>query len=115
MKQMKIEVGADGESTLSPPTSEDINGVVLAANIAESITIPSGARFAMFNATADFYGRYTGAAAVITDTTDGSGSGLTVDIATDGSGHTTFVIMGNGYNYVVDEEPSSLSSGISKL
>ena len=44
--------------------------------------------------------------------TDGSGSGLKVDITTDGSGNTTFVIMESGYNYVVDEEITFTDPGI---
>ena len=94
MKQMNIALGSDGQSTLSAPTSTDINGVLLAANIAESITIPSGSKFAMFNATADFYARYTGTAAVISDTTDGTGSELNPTVRTLSVGDTISVISG---------------------
>lgn len=82
MKQMNIAVGSDGESTLSAPTSTDINGRALLANVAESITVPSGARFALFNATADFYAKYTGTAAVISDITNGTGSELNPTVRT---------------------------------
>lgn len=82
MKQMNIAVGSDGQSTLSAPTPTDINGRALLANVAESVTIPSGAKFAMFNATADFYARYTGTAAVMTDVIDGTGSELNPTVRT---------------------------------
>ena len=94
MKQMNIALGSDGVSTLSAPTSTDINGHLLAANIAESVTIPSGAKFALFNATADFYARYTGTAAVISDTTDGTGSELNPTLRTLTDGDTISVISG---------------------
>ena len=94
MKQMNIATGSDGESTLSAPTSTDINGALLAANVAESITIPSGSKFAMFNATADFYARYTGTASVISDTTDGSGSELNPTVRTLTGSDTISVISG---------------------
>lgn len=94
LKQMNIALGSDGESTLSAPTSNDINGVLLAANVAESITIPSGSKFAMFNATADFYANYSTTAAVISDTTDGTGSELNPTVRTLASGDTISVISG---------------------
>jgi len=40
----------------------------------------------------------------VTGTSNGSGSGLTCDIATDGSGDPTFTITDVGTGYVVDEE-----------
>lgn len=40
----------------------------LAASTAESITVPTGARFALFSATADFYANYTTTATVPGDT-----------------------------------------------
>ena len=94
MKQMNIALGADGSSTLSVPASNYINGVLLAANVAESITIPTGAKFAMFNATADFYARYTGTAAVISDTTNGTGSELNPTVRTLTADDTISVISG---------------------
>lgn len=94
MKQMNIGLGSDGSSVLSPPAPSYINGVLLAANVAESITVPTGAKFAMFNATADFYARYTGTAAVISDTTDGTGSELNPTVRTLAVGDTISVISG---------------------
>ena len=40
----------------------------------------------------------------ITGTSNGSGSGLTCSIATDGSGNPTFTITSGGTGYLVDEE-----------
>ena len=40
----------------------------LAANTAESVTVPSGARFALFSCTGDFYANYTTTATVPGDT-----------------------------------------------
>lgn len=50
----------------------------LAASTAESITVPSGARFALFSATGDFYANYTTTATVPGDTaiTDATASEL---------------------------------------
>ena len=76
MRKLVVHTDSNGQNALALPTSTDINGVVLAANIAESITIPAGAKFVLFNATADFYVNFTGTAAVMVDTTDGSGSEL---------------------------------------
>lgn len=58
------------------PFSDAINALSLAANTAESITIPSGARYVIFSGTADFYVKSGGTATVPGDTTDGSASEL---------------------------------------
>jgi len=94
MNKLIVPSCAEGSNTLSVPAPETINGVVLAANIAESVTVPSGARYALFNATADFYAKYSGTATVITDTTDGSGSELNPTLRTLGTGDTISVISG---------------------
>ena len=79
---MNIRLGSDGTNTLSIPTPDTINGVLLAANVAETITIPSGSVFALFNATANFYAKYTGTATVIVDTVNGTGSELNPTLRT---------------------------------
>jgi len=94
MNKLVIASSADGNNSLSIPAPYTINGAVLAANIAESITVPSGAKYALFNATADFYARYNGTAAVITDKSDGTGSELNPTIRTLASGDTISVISG---------------------
>lgn len=48
----------------------------LAAGVAESITVPSGAKYVVFSATADFYANYTTTATVPGDVTDGTASEL---------------------------------------
>jgi len=49
---------ADGSYALKPPTQIDVR--VLAANTAESHTIPSGAKYVFFSSEAcDFYARYS--------------------------------------------------------
>lgn len=89
---MNIAVGSDGMSTMSIPTSTDINGALLAANTAETITIPTGSRFAIFNATANFYANYVGTATVMIDTSDGTGSELNPTVRTLGASDTISVI-----------------------
>lgn len=52
-----------------------VNAQVLAANVAEVHTIPSGANRVLFSSTANFYVKFGGTAAVpSTEVTDGSGS-----------------------------------------
>lgn len=58
------------------PVSDAINAVSLAANTADSIAIPSGAKFVIFSATADFYLKADGTATVPGNTTDGTASEL---------------------------------------
>lgn len=55
----------------------DVNAAVLAANTAETITIPSGATHVSFSANTDFYMKFNGTAAVPgADVSDGSASEL---------------------------------------
>jgi len=98
MKPLTIASGANGHPTYSLPAPDTINGVALLAGVAESITIPSGARHVIFSATDDFYARYGGTAAVITDTTDGTGSELNPVIRTLLSSDTISVIADAGCN-----------------
>ena len=92
MKQLHVTTGANGVNALGIPTPDSVNGVVLAASTAESITIPSGANHVLFNATAYFYVAYSGTAVVITDTTDGTGDELNPTLRTLKSGDTLSVI-----------------------
>lgn len=56
-----------------PPLSAYNDARVLAANTAESVTVPAGASFALFAGTADFYVRTGGTAAVpAADISDGT-------------------------------------------
>ena len=54
-----------------------IDAQVLAANVAEVYTVPTGANYVLFSANNDFYANYGAAAAVPgTDVTDGTASEL---------------------------------------
>lgn len=103
MQPLIIASGANGLSTFSIPVpdSTSVNGVVLAAGTAKSITVPSGATHALFSATDDFYANYTGTATVITDTTNGSGSELNPVIRTLLAATTISVIAAQATNVTV--------------
>lgn len=98
MKPLIIASGANGHPTFCIPTPDSVNGVVLAAGVAESITIPSGAKYVIFSSTADFYANYSTTAAVITDTTDGTGSELNPVARTLGAADTISVISEGACN-----------------
>lgn len=56
--------------------SDYVSSRLLAADIAENITVPSGARIVVFTATADFYAKFNGTASVPGDVADGTASEL---------------------------------------
>lgn len=58
------------------PPSDYVDARSLSAGVAESFAVPSGAKFAMFASTGDFYAAYDGTAAEATDISDGSASEL---------------------------------------
>lgn len=59
------------------PQADYVENVVLLAGVAQGVTKPSGAKFAMFSATGDFWMKDGGTAAVPSSTTtDGTGSEL---------------------------------------
>jgi hypothetical protein len=59
--------------TLTPPPGTYVTCAVLAAGVAETVTIPTGARCVIFSSNADFYVNWTTTAAVpVADITDGS-------------------------------------------
>lgn len=65
------------EAQLRNPPTGGVNALVLAAGVAESVTIPSGAGFVYFSGNADFYVLCDGTAEVPSaDVTDGSASEL---------------------------------------
>lgn len=67
MKQFMIEASANGMNSMAIPQSDTIGAKVLAANVAEAITVPTGANKVLFSSTADFYCLIGGTAAVPTD------------------------------------------------
>lgn len=73
--------------------SKHIDAYVLAAGVAKSVTIPTGARVAIFNATANFYVNWNAVAAVpAADITNGSGPELN-PVARDVTGDTAFSMI----------------------
>lgn len=74
------------------PPSDSVMARSLSANTAESITVPSGARYVVFACGADFYANYTTTATVPGDTTDGSASELNPTMR-DVNGKTTISVI----------------------
>ncbi len=99
MQPLVIESGANGHSTFSLPVSDYVENKNLAGGAAESITVPAGAKFAVFSATADFYVNYSATAAEIADTSDGSGDEINPAIRNI-SGVTTISIYSTDANKV---------------
>jgi hypothetical protein len=66
--------GANGEEIYARSAPLYIDARVLAANTNETHTVPAGAEVVLFAADGDYYAKPNGAAAVPTDTTDGSAS-----------------------------------------
>ena len=77
MEKLTIQAGADGFNTFAIPGSKDIYHYY-GPTVADTITVPAGARFALFSASADFFARYDGSAAVVPSSAveDGTGSEL---------------------------------------
>ncbi len=72
-----MKSGANGELTFARSAPNYIDARVLAANAAETHTVPAGAAFVIFSSDGDFYARPNTAAAVPgADVTDGSASEL---------------------------------------
>ncbi len=67
-----------GQPTLIPPVSKYVDNMVLAADVAETITVPSGVNIAIFNGTVDFYVNFEGSTAIVptTEIADGTGHEL---------------------------------------
>ena len=75
MRKLKIELdGYHSSSTQAIRQSDFINVRFLAAGVAETETIPTGARIVLFSATSNFYLNTRAAAVIPTgDSTNGSG------------------------------------------
>ena len=69
---------ANGRVTDSLSSPSYVNNYALSASTAKSVTVPSGARVAVFNSDANLWVRYDGSDAAIpaSDVTDGTGSEL---------------------------------------
>lgn len=74
MRKLKIELdGYHSSSTQAISQSDHIDAAVLAANVAESFTVPAKAKLVVFSSTATFYLNTRGTAVVPgNDITDGS-------------------------------------------
>lgn len=75
MRKLKIELdGYHSSPTQAIRQSDFINVKALAADVAETETVPAGARIVVFSATSNFYLNTRAAAVIPTgDITDGSG------------------------------------------
>lgn len=58
------------------PAPTYVNARVLAANVAETSTMPAGTKFVIFSADCNFYAKPGASAAVASDVTDGTASEL---------------------------------------
>lgn len=65
-----------GEDAFAIRPADYVLSRSLAASTAESITVPTGGRYALFSATGDFYANYTTTATVPGDVTNGQASEL---------------------------------------
>jgi hypothetical protein len=66
----------DGRDMIGFARATYVNARALAASTAESFTVPAGAQYVNFAATANFYANFTTTATVPGDVTDGSASVL---------------------------------------
>lgn len=75
MKPFLIAADVNGQSSYSIPFSDYVNVQALAAGVAETVNLPSNAKFIIFSSTGDFYARINGTAVIPAgDITDGTGS-----------------------------------------
>lgn len=83
---------ANGNTIYARPPSGHVNARVL-AGAAESVTVPTGAKIAVFSATADFYANATATAAAATDIDNGTASELNPSVW-DVTGLTSISLFG---------------------
>ena len=67
-----LNIPNDYRREFTLPFSDAVNAVVLAANTAETIPIPTGAKFVLLTGTVNFYADPIGTAVVAVDTTNGT-------------------------------------------
>jgi hypothetical protein len=76
MKTFLIQGDANGASSFAIPFSDYVDVRVLLPKVAETVTVPAGARFVVFSSAEDFYCRANATASIPTDdVTNGSGIG----------------------------------------
>lgn len=81
--------GRTGETL---PISDTVNSRAVTSGNAESITIPSAAKFVVLKCTVDFYANWTTTATVPADVTDGTASELNPHIRRITGGETLSII-----------------------
>lgn len=75
MKQLITILDSNRYPAVGFNYSNSVYANVLAATVAEVVTVPSGAKHVIFSATADFYARFAAAAAIpSTEVADGTAS-----------------------------------------
>lgn len=90
MAMNKISPDAKGLFALPPPTY--VLARVLGVATAESMTVPTGARYVLFSSSGDFHVSYTTTATVPADTTDGTACELNPELR-DITGVTTISVI----------------------
>jgi hypothetical protein len=95
LRPLVIRSDANGNNLFALPYPDYVLSRSLAANVAEEMTVPSGATFAVFSATADFYANYTTTATVPGDVTDGTASELNPSVR-DIKGVTAISVISSG-------------------
>lgn len=95
MKKLIIQNEGNGQSTFAIPGSDAIFHVY-GITSAVTVTVPAGARFALFSSNADFYARWDGGAAVVpsSNVVDGTGSELKPAARSVEAGDTFSLIAG---------------------
>lgn len=90
-----ITLDKNANTLFALPRPGYVNSVSLSASTAESITVPNGARFAVFSATGDFYVNYSTTATVPGDVSDGTASELNPSVR-DVYGLSSFSVISAG-------------------
>jgi hypothetical protein len=102
MKPLKA-ISAYGQTLIGLRSSDHIDHRVLAAGVAESHTVPTGAKYVVFSGTDDFYVNIGGTAAVPSgDVTDGSGSMINPGLRSI-EGKTTISLISAAANVITME------------
>jgi hypothetical protein len=79
MKQLLFEKTGNAETPFIPPLpsfSDDVYSIVLTANVAKDLTVPSAAKFVLFEATMPFFAKVGAAASIPSTDAAGNGSAL---------------------------------------
>ena len=75
MHSLKLAADASGKIAIGMVATDHIDNIVLAAGVAKTYTIPTGAAYLLMSGTALFFARFGGAASIpIADVTDGTGA-----------------------------------------